>query len=77
MVQYQVNVLGTNGPRKMVVGVPCVDPETQALSEWRPANANKSMMNQCAATLPLSLVSTCVMFAGAEPSGARQTRTRA
>lgn len=45
VVQYHMNVMGTKGPRKMVIGVPYVDLDTNHATKW---NNGETMMNQCA-----------------------------
>lgn len=45
LVQYHMNVMGTKGPRKMVIGVPYVDFDTNVPVKW----AGGSRMTRCAA----------------------------
>lgn len=56
VVQYHMNVMGTKGPRKMVIGVPYVDLDTNTAVKW---NNGESMINKCAFALDLWL-RTCV-----------------
>jgi Tub family len=46
VVQYHMNVMGTKGPRKMVIGIPYVDLDTNRAVKWR---SGESMMPRCAA----------------------------
>lgn len=52
VVQYHMNVMGTKGPRKMVIGVPWVDLDTNNAVKW---NGGETMLNQCAPVLVLSV----------------------
>jgi hypothetical protein len=51
VVQFHMNVMGTKGPRKMVIGIPYVDLDTNNAVRW---NEGESMMNQCAPTAHVS-----------------------
>jgi hypothetical protein len=51
VVQYHMNVLGTKGPRKMTIGIPYVDFDTNETAVWR----NESMLGRCATCAKPSL----------------------
>lgn len=57
VVQYHMNVMGTKGPRKMVIGVPYVDLDTNNAVKW---NNGETMLNQYAFLLVPSVFSCLV-----------------
>lgn len=57
VVQYHMNVLGTKGPRKMTIGIPYVDFDTNEAVVWSGTSAQDGMLARCARRA--SLASAC------------------
>jgi len=55
LVQYHMNVMGTKGPRKMVIGVPYVDFDTNVPVKWGAG----TRMSRCALCGRYPWCSTC------------------
>jgi Tub family len=48
VVQYHMNVMGTKGPRKMTIGIPYVDFDTNDAVLWMGVRAQDGMLARCA-----------------------------